>query len=228
MNNVEIDLSKLTPKKLKELKLQHIKHGTENTFRLTDEYIDKELSSLAYRRMDRIRPSENRLVDSGSWIAIVANIPVSSAVKPKILAIYWGVPCTESLNADGYDKHGRYKVEISVRKPEGGLETVAVFPDEYIVVSDDQLEVYIESGWQCLSVTDDISEPVDLELIERGRCLTEEERESIWALQVDGLNETQACQQYFHGRHVNTKESTVYYDADPEIKEPYIKYFGLE
>lgn len=38
---------------------------------------------------------------------------------------------------------------------------------------------------------------MNTELIEKGRALCEEERETIWGEQLDGLTETQACEEYF-------------------------------
>jgi hypothetical protein len=76
-------------------------------------------------------------------------------------------------------------------------------------------------------VTDDpIENGMNLELIEKGRSLTEDERSIIWSLQVDGLPEYKACEEYFLGRHTESENSHIWYMPTEECAEWMENMFG--
>lgn len=150
-------------------------------------------------------------VGSGSWIFVTHDIPISPAARPIRFGIYWGVP-----NEDAY---GRQSCRIRT------TEDIVLLNNEYTVVPEDRLKQYRENGWELSTVTNPKHEqkPLDLKLIEQGRSLVEEEREVIWALQLDGLNESAACEEYFFTRHTDDSNYTICYLPSEEIRA----YFGI-
>lgn len=156
-------------------------------------------------------------------------IPVDPMVQPEVWSIYWATPYTGGRAKDGYDDFGRYMVEVLVQHQMNSskFEKVGAFPHEYFVVSEEHLEIYKKEGWSLVPLAFSIEgKEIDMELISRGRELTEEEREVILALQLDGLTETEACQEYFLGRHVVKENYNIMYRPSPKAKAEVIALFG--
>jgi len=49
--------------------------------------------------------------------------------------------------------------------------------------------------------------------------LSEEERECIWAFQLDGLTEMQACEEYFLSRHVDYNNANICYLPNRKLQK---------
>jgi hypothetical protein len=67
---------------------------------------------------------------------------------------------------------------------------------------------------------------MNMKLIDDGRNLCEEEREVIWALQLDGLDEEQACEEYFLSRHTDRNNYTICYLPTPQMSAELYLVFG--
>lgn len=59
---------------------------------------------------------------------------------------------------------------------------------------------------------------------EQEQC--EEEREVIWALQLDGLTETQACEEYFLTKHTDYNNFSICYIPNKEVFAQCVAVFG--
>ncbi|MNP04941.1 hypothetical protein D3C76_968800 [compost metagenome] len=208
---------KTTEEKIAKLEAQRAKTGigTADSYRLTEEQLEWRSNAhwMSLEEQGAYDPSENKLVGSGAWVCVFAHVPVNEDVKPIRWAIYWAVPCKDSKNHDGFDPSGRYKVDVIVKhRQHDAYETVSMFPHEYVIIPQDHLDRELELGHYLLQQLHYSSgEAMDLKLIEEGRALVEEERELIWALQLDGLTETQACNEYFFSRHVNKENHNIWY-----------------
>lgn len=130
-------------------------------------------------------------VNSGAWVLITRQIPVDERCKPHLFGIYWGVP-----------KQDRFDRQICVIHT---TEDVTLLNHEFTVIDDERLKVYREEGWELHENMASTDTGMNTELIEKGRALCEEEREILWALQLDGLTETQACEEYFLTKHTDEK-----------------------
>lgn len=200
------------------------------TYRLT--YLDlgqKEMGYMTLRDKDSYRPHESRLVHSGSWILVTNSPPVGSEYKPVDWGIYWGTPCSESINNDGFSKDGSYKIEILVRhKSINKIEVVGLFPHEYLVLSEKLFNGLMDTnGYNLQRIADEpIGSGLNLDLIEKGRSLTEDERSIIWSLQVDGLIESKACEEYFMGRHTDEENNHIWYMPTEECSDYLESQYG--
>lgn len=180
-------------------------------------YLDlsqKEMAYMTLRDKDSYRPDKSRLVHGGSWIMVTNTPPVGHEFRPVNWGIYWGTPCSESINNDGFDKFGSYKVEILVRhKNINKIESVGLFPHEYMVINEELFNGLMDTnGYNLHRIADSpIESGLNLDLIEKGRSLTEDERSIIWSLQVDGLIESKACEEYFMGRHTEEENNHIWY-----------------
>lgn len=174
------------------------------------------------------RPDESKIVESGAWVLVNSTVPVSDDVKPMKWAMYWATPCHDS-KGDGFDSGGRYKVDVMVRnRATGALQSVGMFPHEYIKVTDTLFEELMGTNGYTLQKSSDnpIEGGMKLELIEKGRSLTEDERSIIWSLQVDGLHEAKACEEYFMGRHTDNENSHIWYMPCDECAQWLENTFG--
>jgi len=158
-------------------------------------------------------------VGSGSWVLIIRTPPVSAYLSPKVYGIYWAVPLTEFIKP-GCDLYGRQAVKVHTS------EDVTIFADEYSVLSEERLEEYKREGWNLVELNTGIEVPLNMEIIQRGRTLVEEEREIIWALMLDGLTEQQSCEEYFLTKHVEANNSNICYLPRVEIREQLENIFG--
>lgn len=142
-------------------------------------------------------------VGSGSWVFIIATVPVSESCRPQLYGIYWGVPKQDSFDRQVCVVHT--------------TEDVTLLNHEYTVLSEEKVEQYRNNGWVLHEINSRIDRPLNLELIERGRSLCEEEREIIWALQLDGLSEEQSCEEYFFSKHTDYNNSTICFLPTPKV-----------
>lgn len=168
----------------------------------------------AYRYLDeRAKYRADRDVGSGSWVLIKCHIPVEEAKRPMTYGIYWATPIEDSF--------GRQKVCVYTPSE------VCLLNHEYSIITEERLEEYKELGY-FLKETGAVqcSGPMNIALIEKGRSLCEEEREVIWALQLDGLSEMQACEEYFLSHHIDGSYNGICYLPTKEILAEIVSVFG--
>ena len=152
-------------------------------------------------------------VDSGSWVLVKCKIPVDEKVRPQIYGIYWAIPKE--------DIYGRQKVAIYTPTE------VCLLNYEYTVISDERLKVYIEDGYYLYDCRSQVAKkPLDMNLIENGRSLCDEEREIIMALMLDGLTEQQACEEYYYTHHTDDEKIGLCYLPTDELLKQIISAFG--
>jgi hypothetical protein len=193
----------------------------DGSYKLTDEYLDMrdDVEHHSDDQTQAYRPPMRKQVGSGAWIMVIREVPVSNDFRPSMWGIYWANTCEESKNQDGFDAGGRYKVTILVKHQEQNrFENVSLFPHEYVVVPEDQLKEDTENGYFTMQpIQYNVTEEINMDLIMRGRELTEDERSIIWSFQLEGLSETQACQQYFFSRHSERENKQVWYKPSQEL-----------
>ena len=151
-------------------------------------------------------------VGSGAWVLITRTIPVAEHARPQLYGIYWGIP-----HEDRYD---RQCCKINT------TEDVVLLNHEYTVISEEKLDEYRNNGWRLRENRREINHALNLEIIEQGRSLCEEEREVIWALQLDGLDEEQACEEYFMLKHTDYNNYTICYLPDEDCLNELLNCFG--
>lgn len=152
-------------------------------------------------------------VQSGSWVLITRQIPVAEECKPHLFGIYWGMP--------KQDKNDRQICVIHT------TEDVTLLNHEFTVLDDERLKIYREEGWELHETGAKIERGLNMELIEKGRTLSEEEREVIWALQLDGLSEEQACEEYFLTKHTEYNNFSICYIPKKEVFDQCVAVFGM-
>ena len=151
-------------------------------------------------------------VGLGSWVLVKCKIPVEERVRPQIYGIYWAIP-----HKDRYNRQ-----MCKVYTP----EEVCLLNYEYTVISEERLQEYRDMGYYLKDYGIDKTEPLNLELINSGRSLCEEEREIIWALMLDGLSEQQSCEEYYYSHHTSFEHRGCCYLPTPELLEQIVAYFG--
>lgn len=156
--------------------------------------------------------SEEADVENGQWILVIRTIPVDKKVAPKLYGIYWGMPKE--------DRFGRQCCRVHT------TEDVTLLNHEYKVLTEDKFNMYKEMGYQLHESSDTTMNEMDLKLLEEGRALCEEERDIIRALMLDGLTETQACEEYFLSRHTDRDNANIWYYPNPELLEEIESVFG--
>jgi hypothetical protein len=150
-------------------------------------------------------------VGSGSWILVTRTIPVEKHLRPTLYGIYWAVP--------NNDRFGRQSCKVHTH------EDVVLLNHEYTVLTEEKVQEYRDEGWK-LHECGAVKQELNMELIEKGRNLVEEEREVIWALQLDGLDEEQACEEYFLTKHTSHNNYTICYLPTDEIYQELVATFG--
>lgn len=150
-------------------------------------------------------------VGGGAWVMVTRVVPVAPEVRPQLYGIYWALPSE--------DKWGRPKVRVYVP------DEVCLLGPEYSLVSPERLEMYRANGWS-LHIARPAAEPADMTLVLQGRALCEDEREVIWALQLDGLTEAEACEEYFLGRHQDASHLGECWLPSPEVAKELEAFFG--
>lgn len=152
-------------------------------------------------------------VESGAWVLVTKQVPVIEKAKPHLFGIYWGIP-----------KQDKYDRQVCIIHT---TEDVTLLNHEFTAIDEKRLQVYREEGWELHETGAAVEQKMNMELIEQGRALSEEEREVIWALQLDGLNESQACEEYFLSRHTEYNNFSICYLPNKEVFEQCTAVFGL-
>lgn len=152
-------------------------------------------------------------VQSGSWVLITRQVPVAEECKPHLFGIYWGIP-----------KQDRFDRQVCVIHT---TEDVTLLNHEFTIIDEERLKVYREEGWELHETRAETEHGMNMELIEKGRSLSEEEREIIWALQLDGLSEEQACEEYFLTRHTEYNNFAICYIPRKDVFEQCVAAFGM-
>ena len=151
-------------------------------------------------------------VEYGAWVMITRQIPVEERCRPHLFGIYWGIP-----------KQDRFDRQVCVIHT---TEDVTLLNHEFTVIDEDRLKMYREEGWELHENNAATDTGLNTEMIEKGRELCEEEREVIWALQLDGLTETQACEEYFLTKHVEYNNFSICYIPNKEVFTQCVAIFG--
>lgn len=203
-----------------------------------DEYGFKRNYVDIWGNGSRERRDERTLITAGNWVLITKTVPVEENARPQLYGIYWAVPYTRTGKAGVKDeKTGRYigmKESQLVGVDEYGRQCaiiytpqeVKVFPDEYSILTEERLEEYKELGWYLQQVNANAAQPLNLEIINEGKALVEEEREIIMALMLDGLTEQQACEEYFLTHHADYQNTNICYLPTREILAEALAWFG--
>lgn len=156
---------------------------------------------------------EDRDIGNGSWILVKTRIPVAEEVRPVTYGIYWAIPA--------YDSFGRQKIKVYTP------QECCLLNYEYIVLDDEKLEKYKSLGYYLHETAAKAAkDPMTMKLLEKGRSLCEEEREVIWALQLDGLEETAACEEYFLSKHTDESNIGICYLPSEETLAELVYWFG--
>lgn len=150
-------------------------------------------------------------VGNGAWVLVTRIVPVAPEIRPQRFGIYWAIPAE--------DKWERPKVRIHVP------DEVCLLGPEYRVVDQAKLDFYRANGWS-LHIARPAASPADMTLVIQGRALCEDEREVIWALQLDGLTEAEACEEYFLGRHNDASHLGECWLPSPEVAKELEACFG--
>lgn len=159
------------------------------------------------------RHMDEKDIGSGSWVLIKSRIPVSDDVRPVTYGIYWAIPHD--------DPHGRQAVKVYTPAE------VVLLNYEYTPISEERLQMYREDGYELHEVAvNRETDPLTLSLMEKGRSLCEEEREIIYALQLDGLDERQACEEYFMSHHTDDENIGICWLPSNELYEVIVSVFG--
>ena len=181
---------------------------------------------------------ERTLITAGNWVMIIKSVPVSADAAPQVYGIYWAVPYTRTGKAGVKDeKTGFYigeKTAPLVGVDEYGRQCaiiytpqeVRIFPDEYSILTAERLEEYKQAGWYLQETNAKVVQPLNIELINEGKALVEEEREIIWALMLEGLTEQQACEEYFLTHHTDYQNTNICYLPTEEILAEAMSIFG--
>lgn len=168
---------------------------------------------------------------------IIKSLPVSDAVAPQLYGIYWAVPFVCEGKAGTKDKLGHWsgtEIKTLVGVDEYGRQCakiytpheVKIFPDEYSILTPERLEEYKQAGWYLQEVNAKAEQPLNMDIINDGRALVEEEREIIWALMLEGLTEQQACEEYFLTHHTDYQNTNICYLPTKEILAEAMAVFG--
>lgn len=180
---------------------------------------------------------ERTLITAGNWVMIIKSLPVAADARPQIYGIYWAVPYTrvgkvgvksknegyigvETKTLIGVDEYGRQCATIYTP------QEVRIFPDEYSILTPERLEEYKQAGWYLQEISAKAAQPLNMEIVNDGRALVEEEREVIWALMLDGLTEQQACEEYFLTHHTDYQNTSICYLPTTEILAEATAVFG--
>lgn len=185
----------------------------------------------------RERRDERTLITTGAWVMIIKSVPVAKSAAPQVYGIYWAVPYTRTGKAGIKDVSGSYtgqETKTLIGVDESGRQCttiytpqeVKIFPDEYSIITPERLEEYKTAGWYLQEIAGKVTQPLNMEIINDGRALVEEEREIIWALMLEGLTEQQACEEYFLTHHTDYENTNICYLPTDEIMEEVKAVFG--
>ena len=166
----------------------------------------------AYNGVENNDYRKDKDIGCGAWVLVKCKIPVDERVRPQTYGIYWGIPKEDS--------YGRQKIAIYTPTE------VCLLNHEYSVISEEHLNDYREMGYFLKDYGLDQKEPLNLEILDKGRSLCEEERDCIRALMLDGLTEQQACEEYFFAHHTDRGNLGLCYLPTPELLSEIVSYFG--
>lgn len=211
--------------------------GRGQTEAAVDEYGFKRDYVDLWGDGSRDRRDERTLITAGNWVMIIKSLPVSDAVAPQLYGIYWAVPFVREGKAGIKDKLGRWsgtEIKTLVGVDEYGRQCakiytpheVKIFPDEYSILTPERLEEYKQAGWYMQEINAKAQQPLNMDIINDGRALVEEEREIIWALMLEGLTEQQACEEYFLTHHTDYQNTNICYLPTKEILAEAMAVFG--
>lgn len=198
--------------------------------------IDTDVDEYGFKRNYRDLWGDNRrevrdektLITAGNWVMIIKSLPISAEQAPQLYGIYWAVPFTREGKAGVKDRHAFWsgtEIKTLVGVDEYGRQCakiytpheVKIFPDEYSILTPERLEEYKQVGWYMQEVNARAQQPFNMEIVNDGRALVEEEREIIWALMLEGLTEQQACEEYFLTHHTDYQNTSICYLPTEEI-----------
>lgn len=207
--------------------------GRGYTEAAVDEYGFKRNYVDIWGNDSRDRRDERTLITAGNWVMIIKSLPVADEVAPQLYGIYWAVPFVREGKAAapygngtvektliGVDEYGRQCAKIYTPNE------VKIFPDEYSILTPERLEEYKQAGWYLQEVNAKAEQPLNMDIINDGRALVEEEREIIWALMLEGLTEQQACEEYFLTHHTDYQNTNICYMPTKEILAEAMAVFG--
>lgn len=210
--------------------------GRKRTEVAVDEYGFKRNYVDIWGDGSRERRDERTLITSGSWVMVIKSLPVAEYAAPQLYGIYWAVPFVREGQAAIKDKPGATGTEIKtlIGVDEYGRQCakiytpheVKIFPDEYSILTSERLEEYKQAGWYLQEINAKAEQPLNMEIINDGRALVEEEREIIWALMLEGLTEQQACEEYFLTHHTDYQNTDICYLPTQEILAEAMAVFG--
>lgn len=157
---------------------------------------------------------EKKDIGAGSWVLIKTRIPVAENVRPVTYGIYWAIPVTN-------DPYKRQMVKVYTP------QEVCLLNYEYTPLTEERVQVYRELGY-FMRETPAVYQntPLELQSLEQGRSLCEEEREVIWALMLDGLSEVQACEEYFATHHTDASNISICFLPTEELLNEIVQVFG--
>lgn len=197
---------------------------TKDFFQTRDEYGFLKHPDVMGDPSREIR-NPDTMITTGAWVLIKHRIAVQAAPVP--YGIYWAIPYTFTITAEGktktftgVDEYGRQCALVYTPYE------VKIFPDEYSILTEEKLEEYKANGWELHETNVKLKRSLNLQLIEKGRTLCEEEREIIWALMLEGLSERQACEEYFLTKHSNDNNTAICYLLPPKLQSEMEQTFG--
>lgn len=180
---------------------------------------------------------ERTLIKTETWIMIIKSVPVTKSAAPQLYGIYWAVPFVRTGKAgvkNGWGVYDGTETKTLIGVDEAGRQCatiytpqeIKIFPDEYSIITPERLEEYKAAGWYLREVAAQATQPLNMEIINDGRALVEEEREIIWSLMLEGLTEQQACEEYFLTHHTDYENTNICYLPTGEILEEAKAVFG--
>ena len=218
-------------------KIELTKNGTVDSNRLTDLQFDRENEGgaifngrgLSMDEQRSFRP-EGREIGGGGWVCVIKPPGVDERFRPVKYNVYWAIPYSMSKNYDGYDQYGRYKVELLMKDSldSAMYEKVCLFPHEYVVFKQEDLDMCVAEGELTLQVVglQSNDEPMNMELLQEKLKLTPDERDIIDSMMLDGLDEIYACQEYFYTKHIDVNNRNIFYAPTQELKRILTNQFG--
>lgn len=182
---------------------------------------------------------EKKLITTGNWVIIIKTPQVTKSAQPVLYGIYWAVPYIRIGKAGKLNNNKFYDSSETETKQLIGVdeyhrqcaliytpEEVRIFTDEYSVLSEEKFKNYKSIGWYMQEINAKAKCAMNLELINKGRSLTEEEREIIWAFMLDGLSEQQSCEEYFLTHHTEYDNTDICYLPTQDIINDLYNVFG--
>lgn len=161
---------------------------------------------------------KSHFIGRGAWVLVRCKVQVDPDVAPKVYNIYWASP----HGTDGYDRFGRYCVEILTQsEKDGHSELVRVFPDEYDIFSEEKVRQYVNMGYK---LNHNIK-PITAEGI-KSMDLSEDDKEIVGAFQLDGLTKEEALAELNGLLYQSVDNKYKYYALPPDQYAEALAVFG--